>query len=126
MDLVDYFLSEGANIKERETSKTSPNATKDRTSIFVFLAHKDLAFKEDIDLKVVQMLKKFVLSYPDHEKKRRVIKEGNANRETLLYRFASRAITRCVETLIANGAPVNAIRRRYTQEYEGDVDIKVS
>jgi hypothetical protein len=24
MDLVDYFLSEGANIEERETSETSP------------------------------------------------------------------------------------------------------
>jgi hypothetical protein len=81
MDLVDYFLSEGANIEERETSETSPTATKDGTSILAFLAHEDPAFKEDVDLKVVRMLEKFVLSCPDHEKKRRVMGEGNADGE---------------------------------------------
>jgi hypothetical protein len=44
----------------------------------------------------------------------------------MLHCFAPSAMSRCVEALTANGAPVNAIHRCYTREHEGDVDIKVS
>jgi ankyrin repeat protein len=110
LDVMDFFLSIGANIDARVQSK---NAVDVGSNIFFFLAHEHCI---TIDVKVANMLEKYVFSSSDAEKRRNVIEVGDIEGLTLLHAFARALMPSCVKTLLKHGAPVNALHKRSTEK----------
>ena len=93
------------------------------TNFFSFLAHEDT---EEYDMGVAALLQKYVFSCPDASKRQRVIECGNIRGTTLLHHFAEESMRHCVEALLLNGAPVNALSSNLRRVVEGDTEFKVS
>jgi ankyrin repeat protein len=123
VDAVEFCLSNGADIDEREQS---PYASDEGDSLFHILAHQGAPSPKGNDLAVARLLETHVFACPDLEKKRRVIEVGNLDGETLLHRCAWAGMPHCVEALACHGAPINALRRKYMLEHEGGLTTRKS
>jgi ankyrin repeat protein len=111
LDVVEFLLSAGADIYERDYVS---HMVDQGTNFFSFLARSDYPNERSIyerngDERVAQLLETYVFSSPDEEKKRRVVDVGNLLGETLLHNFAKRNMPRCTEALLRQNAPVNAL-----------------
>jgi hypothetical protein len=95
-------------------------------NLFGFLAQDDLTFQEEHDLAITRLLEKHVFSCPGEAKRQQVIDCGDIDGQTLLHHFALCSMPRCVQALISNGAPLNALEYRYIRESDGDASVKVS
>jgi ankyrin repeat protein len=120
---VEFCLSKGADIGEREQS---PHTSNEGDNVFHYLARGRRLYPPNKDLTVARLLERYVFACPDLEKKRRVIELGNAEGETILHRFASAGMPHCVESLACHGAPINALQQKYTRRHEGGVQFKMS
>ena len=121
LDVVEFCLSKGADIDERELDPFQPSYD---SNIFHFLAYGD--FRDETDRSVARLLEKYVFTCPDMEKTRRVVEVRDRDGETLLHRFALMRMPHCVETLVRHGAPINALQKKHKREREGDAVFKTS
>ncbi|KAF4629759.1 hypothetical protein G7Y89_g8387 [Cudoniella acicularis] len=108
LGIVDFFLSAGADIDERSIK----SAVEEGRNLFALLSRSNHI--NDFDLTVAELLKKYVFSCPDEEKRRRVIEVGDPQGETLLHRFAMFSMPHCVQLLLKHGAPPNPLMKNYT------------
>lgn len=122
IDVVEFCLSKGADINERQQD---PRSLREGATIFHLLASTDYYGKEG-DIEVARLFERYVLGCLDLEKKRSVIELGDIEGETLLHCFANMRMPRCVETLVSYGAPINALQEKYTVDSGEDVSCKVS
>ncbi|KAL2063657.1 hypothetical protein VTL71DRAFT_5462 [Oculimacula yallundae] len=102
---VDLLLSLGADVNNLDVNKISLHQGWD---VFAFLAVVELPFVDTNDAKVAQLLNKYVFGHTDASIRHAVIHRRTQNGETLLHRFASRVMRRCVIIMLQNGAPPNA------------------
>jgi ankyrin repeat protein len=108
LDLVDLFLSCGANIEERYLN--SGVRQKRLCSIFGLLAKKLPDVDDDDaanDQQVASILEKYLFTAPDADQRHRIM-EHDVGGRTLLYRFSEVAFPHTVNSLLRHGAQVGA------------------
>lgn len=119
LDSLDLLLSKGADIETRAPISDVPSSSEGR-NIFGNLPKSDKAFNETEDLKINMLLQKYVFSCPDKVKKRRIIDRGDIDGCTLLHHYSMCSMPHCVQALLLNGAPANALRYKYKHERQPD------
>lgn len=120
-DVVDYCLSVGASIDERDED---PNTIVPGRTVLQFLAYPDRSLSEKNDLALLGLLEKHLFSKTIKEHQR-TIEAKDADGETIMHRLSSRGMLHCIRALLAHGAPVNALENCYTQDREDGAVYKV-
>jgi ankyrin repeat protein len=116
IDSVDFCLSLGASIDERDMN---PNSSHPGRPLLHFLAMEDAAFQDSEDIAVLRLLEKHVFDKPVAEQ-RQTINATDDQGETVLHRLCGHGMLNSVQELLAHGASVNALATSYTREHEGD------
>jgi ankyrin repeat protein len=124
IDTVDFLLCTGADINSR--TPYGENEHGQGRGIFGLLPRYDDPFNDEADLTIRRMLEKHVFACPDLPKKRLVIDKGDIDGLTLLHQFASSGMPHCVQALLANDAPLNALEYNYRRDHDQGKDVKLS
>jgi ankyrin repeat protein len=110
-DVVDLLLSRGVDIDTR--------APETADNLLACLAD------EDNDHAIAGLLNRYVFNCFDAAKRQRVIEYENIDGGTLLHRYAACGMRHCIEALIANGAPRNASKDKYTRETQEETLFEI-
>ncbi|KAJ4364042.1 hypothetical protein N0V83_009497 [Neocucurbitaria cava] len=124
IDTVDLLLCKGADIDSRVPYREDEHGQG--RGIFGLLPRQDDPFNDEADLTIRGMLEKYVFACPDIAKKRRVIDKGDIDGRTLLHQFARSGMPRCVQALLSNNAPLNALDYIYRRDHDQGKDVKLS
>lgn len=110
LDVFEFLLHKGADVDARKPGQSSKNL-----NVFGILARRQ-AFPRYEEI-VLRLLKEYLFSCADEEKRRRVTYVGDDSGVTLLHQFATATMPSCVEALLQNGAPVNAPSSQFQKIY---------
>ncbi|CAG9981790.1 unnamed protein product [Clonostachys byssicola] len=104
-DLMELLLSLGADIEEKVAHRF---ALEQGWGIFALLAHTEPPFDETADVRIAELLNKYVLGHVDAEKRRRVIEHADDRGQTMLHRFAMHFMRHSVSLLLNHVSQINS------------------
>ena len=123
IDVVDYCLSVGASIDERDEN---PDAAIPGRTVLHSLVHTYRSFlkSEKHDQALLGLLEKHLFSKTIKEQQR-TMEAKDADGRTIMHSLSSRGMLHCIRAFLAHGAHVNDRENCYTQDREDGAVYKV-